>query len=114
MEWYRSDGDIVDSTVSYHKDSFPRAITSTYSQMINLNDHSVVYLCKTYFAAPIVDSQLEDSSTAKIAPDYNAECKVTVNVLCKLVPLFISGSGSFKVQLQYKHLIPKYASKCKR
>lgn len=91
LEWSRSDGNIVYSTVSYCNDSFPRAITSIRSQMINFNDHSVVYLCKTYFTTLNIGSQHEYSSKATNAPDYNAECKVTVKVLCKLSPLFISG-----------------------
>lgn len=83
MEWSKNDG-TVGSTVIYNKDIFFSTATSTSYQTMNLTEHNVVYICNTYFKKPIVDSQNKGSSSASNAPDYKDECKVTVNVLCKL------------------------------
>ena len=87
MEWSRSDGTIVYSTVIYTNDTFPQTVTSTSIQMMNYSDNDVLYICKTYFKIATVDSQREGSSSATNAPDYQAECNLTVNVLCKALPL---------------------------
>jgi len=92
MEWSRSDGRIVDSTVIYSNDTFPRTVLSSSFQMTNYSDH---YACKTYFKKAHVDSQKEGTSSATNAPDYQAECNLTLNVLCKSLPLLILSTGVF-------------------
>lgn len=95
MEWSRSDGRIVDSTVIYSNDTFLRTVLSSSFRMMNCSDHYVLYACKTYFKKAHVDSQKEGTSSATNAPDYQAECNLTLNVLCKSLPLLILSTGVF-------------------
>ena len=89
MEWSRSDGTIVYSTAIYTNDTFPQTVTSTSIQMMNYSDHDVLHiLCKTYFKIVTDDSQKAGTSSATNAPDYQAQCNLTVNVLCKSLPPF--------------------------
>src|SRR6218665_2019162 len=88
MEWSRNDESSVVSTTRYSNDIFFSTATSTSYETMNRNEHSAVYLCKTYFKKPIVHSREEGSSTATNAPGYNAECKVIINVLRKLYGMY--------------------------
>ena len=87
MEWSRNDGIIVDPTVIYSNNTFPRTVLSSSFQIMKYIDHYSFYICKTFFKKPSVDSQREGSSSATNAPDYQAECNLPVNVLCKTLPL---------------------------
>lgn len=82
MEWSRDYGSILDSNVSYIRASDSFTLTTTASEMMTPNDQNVTYICTTYFNAPAVPEK-NGTFTARNAPEYRDECKVTIRVLCE-------------------------------